>query len=442
MKSRGLIVATVVLAALTGTLYWSNHHKPADNAAKTSADTPPRILTLHDADITKVELRKKDGGEVILVRGGSGKWQIAAQKPIHADQDAVSSMLSTLSALNAERLIEDKAANLSQYGLTEPALEVGLTEKDGKTQELLVGDDTPTGSAVYAKLGGDPRVFSIASYTKSSFDKTSNDLRDKRLLAVDSDKISRVELITKQQDIEFGRSKDEWQILKPKPLRADGFQVDELVRKLKDAKMDLGTSGADEKKAASAFSSGSRVATVSVTDESGTQELQVRRNKEDYYAKSSSVEGAHKVSSELGKGLDKSLEEFRNKKLFDFGFNDPNKIEMHDGPKAYFLTRSGDDWWSDGKKMDASSLFSFLEKIRDLAASKFPDSGFTAPLLELTVTASDGKRVEKVLISKNGETYIAKRGNEPSLYELDPKAVMELEKSASELKPAAVPPKK
>ncbi|HYL11251.1 MAG TPA: DUF4340 domain-containing protein [Candidatus Acidoferrales bacterium] len=442
MKSRGLIVATVVLAALTGTLYWSNHHKPADNAAKTSADTPPKILALHDADIAKVELRKKGGGEVILVKDGSGKWQIAAQKPIRADQDAVSSMLSTLSSLNAERLIEDKASNLSQYGLTEPALEVGLTGRDGKTQELLVGDDTPTGSAVYAKLGGDPRVFSIASYTKSSFDKTSNDLRDKRLLAVDADKISRVELITKKHDVEFGRSKDEWQILKPKPLRADGFQVEELVRKVKDAKMDLGTSDADEKKAASAFSSGSRMATVKVTDESGTQELQVRKNKDDYYAKSSSVEGAHKVPSELGKGLDKSLEEFRNKKLFDFGFTDPNKIEMHDGPKAYFLTRSGDDWWSDGKKMDAGSLFSFLGKIRDLAASKFPDSGFTAPQIDLTVTSNDGKRVEKVVISKNGDTYIANRENEPSLYELDPKAVLELEKSASELKPAALPAKK
>ena len=56
---------------------------------------------------------------------------------------------------------------------------------------------------------------------KTSVDKSLNDLRDKRLLTVSADKISRIELVRKNQDIEFGRNKDEWQILKPKPLRAD-----------------------------------------------------------------------------------------------------------------------------------------------------------------------------------------------------------------------------
>ena len=65
-------------------------------------------------------------------------------------------------------------------------------------------------------------MFTIASYTKTSIDKSPNDLRDKRLLTVDFDKISQVELVAKKQEIEFGRNKDEWQIVKPKPLRADG----------------------------------------------------------------------------------------------------------------------------------------------------------------------------------------------------------------------------
>jgi hypothetical protein len=331
---------------------------------------------------------------------------------------------------------------LGQYGLTEPTLQVSITGKDAKTQELLVGDDTPTGGGAYAKLEGDPRVFSIASYTKSSFDKSAKDLRDKRLLTVESEKISRVELITKKQDIEFGRNKDGWQILKPKPLRADAFRVEELVRNLKDAKMDVSVSDVDEKKAASAFATGSPMATARVTDESGTQELQVHKSKDGYYAKSSAVEGIYKVSDELGQGLNKSLDDFRNKKLFDLGFSDPNKIEMHDGPKAYILTRSGDDWWSDGKKMDASSLLPFVENIRDLSASKFVESGFTTPMLELIVTSNDGKRVEKVLISKGGDSYIARRENETPLYELDSTAVAQLQKSAADLKPAAAPSKK
>ena len=53
MKIRGLTIATVVLAALAGTLYWSNRHKP-DETTQASADTPPKILTLKEGDITKV----------------------------------------------------------------------------------------------------------------------------------------------------------------------------------------------------------------------------------------------------------------------------------------------------------------------------------------------------------------------------------------------------
>ena len=156
------------------------------------------------------------------------------------------------------------------------------------------------------------------SYTKTGLDKTTKDLRDKRLLTFDQEKLSRLELTAKKQDIEFGRTKDEWQILKPKPMRADGLQVEELVRKLKDAKMDLNMSEEDAKKAATTFASGTPIATVKVTDASGTQELQVRKKGDDYFAKSSAVEGFHKIPADLGNGVDKSVDDFRNKKLFDF----------------------------------------------------------------------------------------------------------------------------
>src|SRR5260370_19335226 len=190
MKSRGLMIATVVLAALAGTLYWSNHHKPAGDAAKTSADAPPKILAFQEGDIAAIVIKKKGGEEVELAKDGAGQWEITGPKRAAADQDAVSSMLSTLSSLSSDRLIEEKASNLGEYGLSEPTLQVSVTRKDAKIQELLVGDDTPTGGGAYAKLEGDPRVFSIASYTKSSLDKSAKDLRDKRLLTVESDRKS------------------------------------------------------------------------------------------------------------------------------------------------------------------------------------------------------------------------------------------------------------
>jgi len=440
MKLRGLIVAAVVLAGLTGTLYWSNHHKPAE-ATEASADAPPKILSVKETDISKFGLKKNGAEQVAGERNSSGQWKITSPTSLPADQSAVSSLLGTFSSLNSERLVEEKAGNLASYGLDAPKLEFDLSEKDNKTQKLLLGDQTPTGNGIYAKLDGDPRVFIMPSFDKTSIDKTANDLRDKRLLTLDPDKISQVDLVAKKEQVAFGRNKEEWQIVKPKPLRADGTAVDELVRALTDAKMQLDASD-DQKKTASAFASATPVATAKLTAESGTQELQVRKNKDDYYAKSSAVEGVYKVPSTLGQALDKNLDDFRNKKLFDLGSDDPNKIEIRDATKSYFLTRSGEDWWSgSAKKMDPGSVQDLIDKIRDLSASKFVDSGFGTSLVDLTVTSNDGKRVEKVAISKAGDNYIAKRENEPALYQIDSKAVGDLNKSAENMKPSTPPGK-
>jgi hypothetical protein len=437
MKTTGMLVAAAVLVALTGILYWSDHHQASEttSAASSTAEAPaPKILSLKDTDISKVDIRKKGANPVELVKDAAGKWQIAAPKPLNADQDAVTGLVSTVASLNSDRLVEEKASDLKKYGLAEPALELDITTKD-KPQRLLLGDDTPTGIATFAVLAGDPRVFTIANYTKSNLDKSSNDLRDKRLLTVDFDKVSQIELIAKKQDVTFAREKDTWQILKPKPLRADNSQVEELSRKLKDAKMDVSASAPDENKAAAAFTSGTPVATAKLTGTSGTQELQVRKSKNDYYAKSTAVAGVYKVPSDLGTGLDKSFDDFRNKKLFDFGFTDVAKLEMHDGAKSWFLTKGGQDWWLDGKKMDPISVENLLDKVRELSASKFVDKGFAAPQLDLTVTSHEGKQIEKVQISKSGDTYIAKRENEPSFYQLDASTVTELQKSAADIKP-------
>lgn len=431
MKFKGLLTAVIVLAALGGGVYWSDKTKKAEEK-EPAKDAPPKILTIPEDQFKSLQLKKTGGETTVVQKSDAGKWDILAPKPMVADSDSVGSVVSTLSSLTSDRLIEEKAADLAPYGLASPALEVVVTKKDGKTEDLLVGDDTPTGGSTFVKLKSDPRVFSVSSGVKSSLDKTTKDLRDKRLLTFDSDKLTRVGLQAKGQPVEFGKNnQNEWQILKPKPLRADGSQVDELVRKLKDAKMDTSVSDEDARKAASVFASGTRVAVVNVSDSAGTQTLEVRKDKDkNYYAKSSVLDGVYKTAADLGDGLDKDLDAFRNKKLFDFGFNDPTKLTVN---KTTY-EKSGEKWMSGGKQMDSGSVQAVVDKLRDLASTKFLDNGSGETVLDVAVTSNDGKRNEKVTILKQGANYFARRENEPSVYQLDPKAVEELQKAAAEVK--------
>jgi uncharacterized protein DUF4340 len=434
MKFRGLLAALVVLAALGGAAWWSEKKQKAETG-KPAADAPPKILSIPEDQFKEIQLKKKSGDLTGLAKA-DGKWQITQPKPLAADQDSVNSLVSSLSSLASDRLIEDKAADLSAYGLTDPSEQVTITRKDGKISTVLIGDETLTGSGAFAKLDNDPRVFTIPTYAKSSLDKTSKDLRDKRLLTFNSDKLTRVDLTAKGPTIEFGKNnQNEWQILKPRPLRADGLQVDELVRKLKDAKMDTSASEADAKKALAGFWAGTRVALAVVTDATGSQQIDVRKDKDkNYYARSSVVEGIYKVGSDIGDGLDKGLDDFRNKKLFDFGWNDPTKLEIRNGTAQATYEKSGDKWMNGSKQMDGPSIQALVDKLRDLTSVKFLDSGSGPPLFEATVTSNGGKRVEKASIWKQGTSYSAKREGELSIYEIDGKAFEDLQKAANEVK--------
>ena len=436
MKVQGLLVAVGALALLSGAVYWSNKAEEAKKD-QPDPDAPPKILELDKETISKVAVRKTDDEALVLEKGDDGDWKLTAPRALRADQDSVGSLLSTVSSLSSNRLVEEEAGSLSDYGLDTPTLEVEITDQDGQPKKLVLGDETPTGANYFAKLDGDPRVFTLASFNKTSLEKTPWDLRDKRLLTFDSDKLTRVELTAKGQTVEVGKNNEnEWQIVKPRPLRADGGNVEQLMSRLRDAKMDSEMSDDDLKEAASTFAKSSRVAVARVTDAAGTQEIEIRKTKDDdFYAKSSVVEGVHKVTSTVGEGLDKGLGDLRNKKLFDFSWSDPTRIEIRDGDAAAVYEKSEDKWLRDGVQMDSVSVRALIDELRDLSAAEFPDKGFTEPVFEAKVTSDEGKRVEKVLISKSGEdSYFAKRENEPSIYELDAADVEDLLDAARDVK--------
>lgn len=439
MKPGRVLIASVVLAGLAVAVLWSNRREKA-KGSQPSDDKTVKILSIKEDQVKQIDIKRRTGESTTVKFNDSGHWQITSPQVLDADAAAVATITSASANLNSERVVDENATDLASYGLAPPLLEVDFTTKDGKTTKLLLGENTPAGNGVYAKLDGDPRLFTTGGFNKSTFDKVAKDLRDKRLLKFDQEKLSRIEFTSKKQTYEFGKvGANDWQILKPKPMRADASLTEGLVIKLKAASMD--TSGPDEdpKKAAAAFASAPVVAVAKVTDPSGTETLEVRKAKDTYYAKSSVVDGVFKLSKEMGDSLDQSPSDFRNKKIFDFGFSDPTRIEVKDGAKSAVYEKSGEKWTSAGKTTDAVSIQAFIDKLRDLSATKFPEAGFTTPAVTVTVVSNGGKRTEKVEIAAAGANFIARRDGEPSLYELDANAVKDLRQAAGDIRDVEPP---
>ena len=252
-----------------------------------------------------------------------------------------------------------------------------FTMADGKTHTLRIGEDTPTEGNAYAMLDGDKRLFTIASFGKTSLDKQSKDLREKHLLVFDQDKLSRVELdAAGKPPLEFGRAGTDWQILKPKPMRADGSQVDELVSKLKDASMDSAT----DPTAAAPRSPAAR---------SRDRQSHRRRRHRD----PRSPQGQRRLLRQIqhaGRRLQNHQRSRRRTQQIAGRFPQQenlrlwlqrsNRIEIKDGGQSKVIEKSGENWTSGGKTMDSISVQNLIDKLRDLASRNSPTADSPRPL--------------------------------------------------------------
>jgi hypothetical protein len=429
VKLTRLLIAAAVLVVLGGLMWWSNRAETAKEGKP--SDTTPKILALKDDTIQQIDIKPREGDTTTLKKV-NGKWSITAPKPMQADDSSVSSMTSAVSSLTADRIVDEHAADLPSYGLDPALVTVTFTDASGKPTVLKIGEDTPTGSDTYAMTDGNPRLYTVYSSTKTTFNKTWKDLREKHLLTFNTDKLSRVELdVPGKPLIEFGKSGSDWQILKPKTMRADNFQVEQLTGKVKAAQME---SDADPRKDATAFNGATRVATVRVTGEEGPLNIEIRKTKDATFAKSSQVDGIYKINKDAADDLAKNIDDFRNKKLFDFGFTDPNRIEFKDGAKSFAWDKSADKWTAGGKTIDSVSIQNLIDKLRDLSATKFVDSSTAQPTIEITVVSDSGKRTEKAKIAASGTTFLASRDGDSSFYQLEAEAVNGLRQTASDVK--------
>jgi hypothetical protein len=434
MKPIRLLIAVVLLAGLGGVVWWSNKSEAAKEA-KPPVDTTPQILSVAEAGLQGIEIHQREGDvTTVLKREGKDRWTITAPKALTADLTAVASIIIASANLRGDRILEESATDLASFGLDPPVVSVSFKDQSGKSTKLLIGEATPTNNNVYAMVEGDKRVYTMSSSHKTEFDKASKDLREKHLLIADADKASSIEVTSKAQTIAFSRSGDNWQILKPKAFRADGTQVEEVLRKVRDATMDADASEKDGAKVTSGFGAGQPVAVVRINDPAGAKTLEIRKNKDDCYAKSSMLEGVYKANKDLCDGMDKPLDQYRNKKLFDFGFSDPSRVEFKDGAKTIIYEKSGDGWKSGGKSMDPVAIQSLIDKLRDVSAAKLADTGFTIPTVEIAVTA--GKFNERVQISPSNGKFFGHREGDSTVYEIDSSTIDDLRNSASGIQPA------
>lgn len=435
MQGKRLLIALAVLAVLGGGIWWSNRSEKL-KASQPDPKAPPKITDIKRADISKIEIARAGGETTVLEIPKENEFKLTAPAVYAVDKDAAQSLLSAVSELTSDKVIEEKPQSLDEFGLASPRLTVTVSTRDGKSRKISLGDDVPVGGGAFAAAAGDPRVFLLGSYAKDNLDKKAADLRDKRLLRFTPETLARIAITGKGPAIEFfKRGEGDWTITVPKPMRADNLAVEELVRKLGEAKLDPSLTTEQNRDLDKQFGSSQPLVKVAVSGGDGTQSLELRKSRDGkFYARSSLVEGAHLLSDDVGKSFEKNLDDYRNKKLFDFGFSEPTRIEYKDEKTSLTAVRSQEKWLRGGKTLDNVGVQSLIDKLRDLAAVSWPDGTLGTVQISASVVSNDGKRTEKVSLARQGEKWRAQRDGEAELYEIENSVVEDLKSAAAAVK--------
>ncbi len=160
-----------------------------------------QLLSYQDDDVVRLEITKPDAPPLTLTRKDKDTWTIEPGA-LPADSTEVRSYLSSLRTTRATDFPDDAPADLGKYGLATPRLTITVvTGKNGEaTQQLMVGGESSGEQTkqLYVKRGSQPTVFAVGEWALRSLDKDAAALRDKTVVAFQSDAVGRVVLDRKE----------------------------------------------------------------------------------------------------------------------------------------------------------------------------------------------------------------------------------------------------
>ena len=151
---RGLRFLILLLIAIP--LGWYAYRDSKKGAVD---DTPKKdkVFTVDADKIDELEIKSESGDRTTLKRKGTD-WTIVQPISAPADQSTISGITSNLSSLEIQRVLDENPGDLKEFGLASPRIEVAYTSAR-QQRRLQIGDKTPTGSDLYAKLSDGKRVF-------------------------------------------------------------------------------------------------------------------------------------------------------------------------------------------------------------------------------------------------------------------------------------------
>jgi len=445
MNFKTTIIVAVLAIALGAFVYF---YEIKGGEERQQAEQQAKKIFLFEDDQVKGLTLEHSGKEIVLTKAKDGEWTITAPIETEADKGTVDGLVRNLKSAETDRIVADSTADLGAFGLDEPEVKVSLLLGEEHTEPLCIGNKSPTGSYIFANMGGSHEVFTTRSSLLSNVKKELFDLRDKRVLGFEKDEVEKLELNQRGKPLfVLSKTGSEWQMEQPQKLQGDRSEVNNILNKLKNGK----AKAVVTEKASSLKSYGLDKPDVVVTlwlgKDKAKKQLKIGDEKapDRYYAKDEARDPIFTVDSTFVVELRKDLFDLRDKEIVRFLRDRVNKIELVYADSSIVCQKDTSDNWrvtapvvQKAKKWKVSGLLSDIEtlKAEEFVAEQATDlSRYGLDTPQITAKLWDDREIQtQVSLGKvKGDLVYAKVRGKEAVYLVKDRIVEKLSLKVADL---------
>ena len=418
MKAKNTLILLAVLVAIVAYVYF--YEIKGGEERKKEKEAASELLPIKKEDVSGLILERPAENIKIKAVKKDDQWEITEPVKTAGDRFAIEGVINSVLNSKIERVVAKDTASLKDFGLKPPEAVLILIEKSGKKDTVSIGSKNPTNAYLYIRRDHRPKVELTSASMSYQTSKKLIDLRDKTVLKFENENVERLVLKTKTGRFVLEKSGDTWQITSSIRKSADKSEVEKLLNKVKNARVNKFV----VEKAVDLQKYGLRkpsfVFTVYLKPNQARKTLFIGKKTPggDYYAKDDSRDPIMSISKDVPEGLQPTLFDLRNKKILTFKRADLAGIKLIYKDTTIVCEKDTSNKWviaypesAKAKSWKISSLLAGLENLKAaefLGESKqaFRKAGFRRPELIVHLYDKDKNLVESLYI---GRSYDAKK---------------------------------
>ena len=445
MKFQGTAMMAAVFLSLG--LYYFFVDLPAGQKEEAEKERSEKILPLEVEQVLEFSLTGT-GDPIALKRKAPHSWKLIRPLSASGDSAEVETFLSEIENLKKTRVVEENPKDLSIYGLSAPLLKIHFKFENKKEETLLFGDESPMGGNLYIKRESHPAVM-MAPASRSQFEKSVYNFRDKTLLNFSTGTIKHIQIISEKKNLELKKKGEVWEISGDVDAQGDKDAIMNFLQSIQFSRVrEFVDENPDSLEPYGLNPPALKLILESEQGEIHTLYLGNPKGEKGYFGKINDSKNIVLVDPKLFDALSQKAVEFLDKTLLAFEEKEILELSLRSKNETLRMVRGESNHWDILSPVktnaDLSTINSLLFDLKEARIAEFikisldiPKTfGLDAPRKSFSLKMKDGKTWTLQLGNEtsDGQQVFASRSGESTVFSISKEAVNKLFRSLHDLR--------